>query len=315
LFSSLFTNAAGPLDSFRTYVPWLHRAAGESSHIHPWCFYFHRLLFFHAYRGPVWTEAFILVLAVIGAGAGFIGSRQVRLGPLPGRERGRAVPTPLVKNRLDRADADFIRFLALYTLALTAAYSLIAYKTPWCLLSFWHGMVLLAGVGAAMLLRGLRQRVPQAAVCVLLLGGAGHLAWQAWQLSVPRSSDPANPYVYAHTSANLLELVDQVEALAQASPEGHQVLVKVVAPGNDFWPLPWYLRGFTQVVLLNDLPANPFAPIMIVSAKLEARLEQKPGWIMAGYYQLRPQVFFALYVQSDLWQAYLRKTPPKTDGS
>ncbi len=33
LFSSFFTNAAGPLDSVRAYLPWLHRAEGASPHI------------------------------------------------------------------------------------------------------------------------------------------------------------------------------------------------------------------------------------------------------------------------------------------
>ena len=54
----------------------------------------------------------------------------------------------------------FVRFLALYTFALAAAYSLIAYKTPWCLLSFWHGMILLAGVGAAWLVRRRPHTIP-----------------------------------------------------------------------------------------------------------------------------------------------------------
>jgi hypothetical protein len=34
---------------------------------------------------------------------------------------------------------------------------------------------------------------------------------------------------------------------------------------------------------------------------------------MAGYFQLRPQVFLELYVQLDLWQAYLAQHPPKAD--
>ena len=133
LFSSFFTNASGPLDSIRTYLPWLGRAGGDSPHIHSWSFYLHRLLWFHVAKGPVWTEALIFVLALIGAAAGFI------------------------RKQLGRANASFVRFLAIYTFVLTAVYSLLAYKTPWCLLSFWHGMVLLAGVGAAVLLRHARR--------------------------------------------------------------------------------------------------------------------------------------------------------------
>ena len=169
LFSSFFTNAAGPLDSLRTYLPWLHRAEGASPHIHPWHFYLHRLLFFHVAKGPVWSEALILALAVVGAWAGF------------------------ARKGLAEANASFVRFLALYTFALTAAYSLIAYKTPWCLLGFWHGMILLAGVGAAGLLRRVRQRFLRLALRLLLLAGAAHLGWQAWQASRDLRRRPAEP--------------------------------------------------------------------------------------------------------------------------
>ena len=196
LFSSFFTNAAGPLDSVRTYLPWLHRAGGASPHIHPWSFYLHRLLFFHVAKGPVWSEALILVLAVVGAWAAF------------------------ARKGLADASASFVRFLALYTFALTAAYSLISYKTPWCLLSFWHGMILLAGVGAAALLRSVKQRFLRLALGLLLLAGAGHLAWQARLASMTYAADPRNPYVYAQTSPDLLNLVRQVEALAQVHPQG-----------------------------------------------------------------------------------------------
>jgi uncharacterized protein (TIGR03663 family) len=289
LFSSFFTNPQGLLDSFRTFVPWLNRAGGDSPHIHPWSFYLHRLLFFHAAKGPVWSEALILVLAVVGAWAAF------------------------ARKGLANASASFVRFLALYTFALTAAYSLISYKTPWCLLSFWHGMILLAGVGAAALLRGLKQRFLRLALGLLLLAGAGHLAWQARLANVDCAADPRNPYVYAQTSPDLLNLVRRVESLAKVHPQGRQMLVKVMAPDSDYWPLPWYLRNLKQIGWWDQVAADPFAPVMIVSAKLQAGLDEKKTHVMVGYFQLRPQVFLELYVDLKLWQAYLAKNTPKPD--
>jgi uncharacterized protein (TIGR03663 family) len=286
LFSSFFTNAAGPLDSVRTYLPWLHRAEGASPHIHPWHFYAHRLLFFHVAKGPVWSEALILMLAVIGAWASF------------------------ARKGLADASASFIRFLALYSFGLAAAYSLISYKTPWCLLSFWHGMILLAGVGAAVLLGGMRQRFLRLAVGLLLLAGAGHLAWQARLANVEYAADPLNPYVYAHTSPDLLNLIRQVEALAEVHPQGSQMLVKVMAPDGDYWPLPWYLRNLKQIDWWDQVP---LAPVMIVAANLHAGLDEKKTHVMVGYFQLRPQVFLELYVELKLWQAYLTKNPPKSE--
>jgi uncharacterized protein (TIGR03663 family) len=289
LFSSFFTNAAGPPDSVRTYLPWLHRAEGASPHIHPWNFYLHRLLFFHVARGPVWSEALIFVLAVVGAWTAF------------------------ARKALADASASFVRFLALYTFALTAAYSLISYKTPWCLLSFWHGMILLAGVGAAALRHSAKGQFPRLAVALLLLAGAGHLAWQAQLAGVPYAADPRNPYVYAQTSPDLLNLVRRVEALAQVYPQGRQMRVNVMAPDGDYWPLPWYLRNLKQVGWWDQVPADPFAPVMIISAQFQAGLDEKKTHVMVGYFQLRPQIFLELYVESHLWQAWLAQNPPKPD--
>jgi uncharacterized protein (TIGR03663 family) len=289
LFSSFFTNAAGPLDSVRTYLPWLHRAGGDSPHIHPWSFYLHRLVFFHIAKGPVWSEALILVLAVVGAWAGF------------------------ARKGLGHASASFVRFLALYSFGLAAAYSLISYKTPWCLLSFWHGMILLAGVGAAAVVRSMKHRFLRLALGLVLLAGVGHLAWQARLANGACAADSRNPYVYAQTSPDLLNLVRQVEALTQVHPQGRQMLVKVMASDGDCWPLPWYLRNLKQIGWWDQVLPDPFAPVMIVSASLHAGLDENRTHVMVGYFQLRPQVFLELYVDLNLWQAYLAKNPPKPD--
>jgi hypothetical protein len=62
------------------------------------------------------------------------------------------------------ADARLLRFLAVYACAMALVYSLIPYKTPWCLLGPLHAMILLAGVAAASLLEGLRGRARIVAV-------------------------------------------------------------------------------------------------------------------------------------------------------
>jgi uncharacterized protein (TIGR03663 family) len=289
LFTSFFTNASGPLDSIRTYLPWANRAAGESPHVHPWYFYLQRLLFFHIAPGPTWTEAVIFILALVGGVAGF-------------RRR-----------RLSGAHASFVRFLALYTFLLTAFYSLLAYKTPWCLLSFWHGAILLAGVGAAVLLRSATRKVWRRSIAALLLVGAGHLAWQAWQADTTYAADTRNPYVYAQTSPDLMNLVEQIENLAQVDPRAHKLLIKVISPEGDYWPLPWYLRKFKEVGWWDHIPDDPYAPVMIVAANAHAALDEKKTHLMVRYYQLRPQLFLELYVDLDLWKEWLAHRPPNAD--
>ena len=289
LFSSFFTNRAGPLDAFRTYSPWLSRAGGASEHLHPWYFYLQRLAFFHAPKGPIWSEALILLLACVGSVAAF------------------------TRRALGQANPSFVRFLALFTFVLTAAYSLLSYKTPWCLLNFWLGMLLLAGVGAAVLLRIARFQWARLAMGILLAAGAIQLGAQAWQAANRYAADTRNPYVYAQTHPDLLNLVQKVEAITQVEPRPERTLIKVIAPDDDYWPLPWYLRRFTQTGWYSRLPADPFAPLMIVARQLDARLDESKTHPMVQMFQLRPGVFLELYVEADLWRRYVEKNPaPQT---
>jgi len=283
LFTSFFTNPSGVFDSVRSYMPWLHRAGGHSPHIHPFNFYLERLAFFHQGHGPVWSEGLILLLALVGALAAVTG-------------RGLAT-----------TEIPVARFIALYTILLTLTYSAISYKTPWCMLSFLHGMILSAGIGAGALLRVFNRRWMQAAISSLLVLGAAHLVWQAWLASYVYESDRRNPYVYAQTVPDIIELVDQVKALSKLHPDGDQMLLKVMVPESDYWPLPWYLRQFKRVGWWDHLPEDPYAAVMIVGAKFCPSLDakSKPSWTGLGIYGLRPGALMQLYVQADLWQRYM----------
>lgn len=280
-FTSFFTNASGPLDALRTYLPWLNRAGGASPHIHPWHFYLERLLWFHQGRGPVFSEAVIVILAGVGLVAAL---------------RGRG---------LGDAQLSCVRFVAFYTVLLTGAYSVISYKTPWCLMGFLHGMILLAGVGAAVVLRWPRHGWLRAVAGLGLVIAAGHLAWQAWQVSYELPADRRNPYAYAQTAPDIFELVEKVQAIARVHPDGDRMLIKVMAPDGDYWPLPWYLRQFPDVGWWDTVPKDPFAPVMIVGASLGGGLKSMTAYNTAGLFSLRPTVFVELHVESALWKRYL----------
>jgi uncharacterized protein (TIGR03663 family) len=289
-FTSFFTHLSGPIDALRTYVPWLKRAGGDSPHIHPWSFYLERIAFFKEGKGPAWSEGLILLLALLGAIAS-------------------------LSNRASPADHGLARFLTFYTILLTAAYSLIAYKTPWCLLGFLHGMILLAGIGMAVALRSIRSRAGQAVLSLALLGAAAHLGWQAWRASYVFPADRRNPYVYAQTVPDILRLVAEVQEIAKTDPDPSQMLIKVMAPEADYWPLPWYLRQFKRVGWWDRVPSDPYAPVMIVGAGLHAAFDDKSdkAWPMVGLFELRPKTFLELYVKSELWERYIQARPRPKD--
>jgi hypothetical protein len=141
------------------------------------------------------------------------------------------------------------------------------------------------------------------------------LSWQAWRASVVYPTDRRNPYVYAQTVPDLLNLVGRAEGLARVAPAGYQTVVKIIAPDSDYWPLPWYLRRFKHLGWYEKLPDDPFAPIMIVASKLNARLDDRSGrkWIMAGLAEMRPGKYFELYVELELWKKYVETLPREKD--
>ncbi|HEX3989052.1 MAG TPA: flippase activity-associated protein Agl23 [Verrucomicrobiae bacterium] len=291
-FSSFFTNAAGLIDAVRTYIPWIRRAGGQTIHAHSWVFYFHRLIWFRNAGGPVGTEVFIAILAMIGFFVALFGPPRL-----------------------------FPRLLAFYTFWLTLIYTGLAYKTPWCLLGFYHGAILLAGIGAASILRAAKSTPIKAVAVLALLIGTAQLGWQTWRenfgtdhAGVAYCSSPKNPYVYSQTSPDVLQLVNTVDAIAHVSTNGYNTEVEVMAP-QSYWPLPWYLRRFTRAGYWDEIPKQSLAPIMIVSTDLHAAFDERPGktHLMAGFYQLRPNVFMELYVAVPLWSAYVKTLPPEKD--
>ena len=298
-FSSFFTNPAGVVDAFAAYGPSPHRASGVSMHVHPWNFYFERLLFYRANGGPLWSEGLVVALAAVGFAAG-----------LAGRSLG-------------SANVALVRVIAFYTAWMTLIYTVLPYKTPWCLLGFFYGMILLAGVGASALVRLCKPPLLKGAMAVLLVVVTAQLGWQAWRSNyatdnggVPYCDSPKNPYVYSQTAPDIFRLMRTVEALARVAPAGYDTVVEVMSPDAiSYWPLPWYLRRFKAVGFWDKIPAQPPAPIMIVSTGLHAGFDERPKrtHLMAGYFELRPNVFYELYVNVDLWEQYIKTRTPEKD--
>jgi uncharacterized protein (TIGR03663 family) len=293
LFSAFFTNLSGPLDSFRSYFRWGQHAMGENPHVQPWYFHLKTLLYAKYENLPVWTEALIPALALVGLVSGF------------------------TRRGLGTAHAGLVRFLAFYTVVLTAIYAVIPYKTPWCLLGFLHGMTLLAGVGAVVLVRSVPWLPLKLLAGVLLLAGVGHLGWQACRANHRFASDSRNPYNYSQTAPDTVEMAKRIEELADLSPEGRAMLVQVVAPGSDYWPLPFYLRRLRNVGYWAELPGDLDAPVIVIAPSLdqEATRRLKSAYAPPQYKGLRPSVPLLLYVRQDLWDAYRARIGTRSPAS
>ncbi len=294
LFSSFFSNPRGPLDSLLTYAHYLPRAEGEGSvaaHNQPWYYYLSLLLYTYRQVGPRWNEALTLGLALVGIIA--------------------VLKQPATANNTDRTPAPqaplFRRFLVFYALTATLLYALIPYKTPWNLLVFYHGLVLLAGIGAATLIRLGRWRIIQAALCILLLAGVAHLASQSRQGNFTYHADTRNPYVYAHPSTALHRLTRRIEEIAAVSDHGKATHINIIRLDGDYWPLPWYLRRYTRVGWWHQIPEKPDAAIILAAPQLHNILQETlQDDYFIEFHSLRPEIPLHTFIRKDLWDAFMK---------
>jgi predicted membrane-bound mannosyltransferase len=266
--------------AFRHYF---ERSGGDGSaalHQHPWYYYLKMLCYTKDAPGPWWSEGLILALATVGIITSV-------------RGRGPAA-----------IDPELAFFLALYTLCMTVAYAIIPYKTPWNMLGFLHGLILMAGIGTGTVFHRLPHISVRAVFAGLFLLGAAQLAAQAVRANFRFCADPRNPYVYAHSVPDVVRLARRITELAALHPDGSSLRIHFITP--DYWPLPYYLRKLQRVGYWNEIPPTPDAPVIVANADLEQTLESLlRDRYHTEFYGLRPDVLLVLNVRQDLWDRYL----------
>ncbi len=301
LFSNFFQNPKAIADSYATYFGYANRAEG-SGHEKPW-FYYLQLLTYRKMDGNfVWSEAFVLGLAVLGILAAFC------------------------RRTLPPEQKRFLRFLSIYALATIAIYSVIPYKTPWSIMAFLHAAILLAGAGACSLFVFARFLPLRALAVVGLAFGSWQLFQQTLRANFPSKSgrlhlyadEDRNPYLYSHTTRRLLQkIVEPMDTLANLHPEGKAMPILVVHP-ESAWPLPWYFRSFTRVGYFPDLAALPDpvdAPVLIIDADLAPELEARfKADYASSYVNLREDSVLTLYIERSLFERLIASRSKSTDN-
>ena len=296
-YSAFFTDPAGILDSVRTYAAYLDRAAQNQLHDHPWYYYLDILTYFEGFEKLTWNEDFVVVFALLGFVFAVTGK----------------FTSPI--------NSGLIRFIAFYTLIMTLIYSAIPYKTPWCLLGFLHGMILLAAVGIIAFFRFMHYRLSRIiAIILVVVFGLLSPVLQTCLGNFRFYADPSNPYVYAHTTSDIFRMVRSIEEVSKTHPDGKNMYIQVICSGSDYWPLPWYLRFFPNISWQSRVDDSaPIAQVIIVSPGLESDLSRKlyevppPGQkdlyvpLFESFMELRPHVELRCFVAKDLWDKYQAK--------
>jgi len=170
-----------------------------------------------------------------------------------------------------------MRVAAVYPVALFLLYSLIPYKTPWCMLTVLEA---LAFAVAFLLYAEPRERpasrtraksaAPLFFTAVLFLATFAFQTEGVWRMSTLPEREAA-PWDYATASPEVEQLAERVRRALVSEPAKSAA---VILPREDTWPLPWYLRdvkdrvgywepGTNIVETLAALKDKPFAAIVV----------------------------------------------------
>jgi uncharacterized protein (TIGR03663 family) len=202
-YSGCFLDFSSLPGLWETFLHWFHTGtAGASGHEKPWDYWF-TLLF--RYEWP----------ALLGVAAAL-------LSLLPGTPKA-------------------LRALAFYGLGTLAAYSLIAYKTPWCLIVIQWPFMVLAGCGIDWALRRLDGWIAGTGAALLL----GHSALACGWINFREATNENEPYVYVQTLPEIRLLVDPLRTLARRDPMAFHLPGYLV--GTEMHPLTWLLGDFTRL--------------------------------------------------------------------
>jgi uncharacterized protein (TIGR03663 family) len=263
LYSSFFTNfPQGLTDSLATFAIWTQ--TGGQTQVQPLQQYL------------VWMAQADAPILVLGAIGGLIAAI--------------------------RAPSRLWVFIGLWALGVTAAYSLISYKTPWIALNMLLPLALLGGLTIDTIARWVRVRdlrIPGRVVASVALAAAlGVSTYQSIDLNYRHYADETYPYVFVHSTPEIFDLLSDIERYSEKAGTGKDTGVVVVSP--DYWPLPWYLRDYPKAGFYGQIVDTEEAMVL-------ANVNQEPDlgrfadrYTKTRTYRLRPGVDLVLYVRNEL---------------
>jgi uncharacterized protein (TIGR03663 family) len=183
-------------------------------------------------------------------------------------------------------------FLLIYALIIFVIYSAIPYKTPWLAFNFYLPLAIFAGIAIEKILRRSKTIFTKTvfSICTLLFAVAIFHDTQKWIFQKP--ADEKNPYAYAHTSEDLLQLPARLAEMAQ---QNKIMNPKIAIVANDAWPLPWYLRKFSQVGFWQPDQKIPSADFFITSPEAAQKMDAQLKTFRPEFFGIRPNVLIILW--------------------
>jgi len=177
-----------------------------------------------------------------------------------------------------------LRYLAIYSLGVLFAYSIVPYKTPWCVISIiWPFLFF----GAA-LIEFVAKRFNRLVAVLVGVPLFAHAAWKSYDLNVIRYDNPKERYVYVQTLREYHKFVDPILEKGAKDPALKGEMSGLVLLSS-YFPIPWVLGDFPNIgyyTKFDSWPDKLDADFIAVEADKADELEKrlKEGYFKADFH-------------------------------
>lgn len=300
-YSSFFTNLQGPLDSITSYQHQIKRGLGQTefeehytsgiAHSKPVSYYVNTLIgnypkklsstfrsIFKNSPDRSITELIFFILPFMGL---------FYLKP----------QAPIFKRT-------YLLGLS-YSLILLLTYSLIPYKTPWCLLSFLLGFMFTSAISLQFIIKDwqLKRSKLFALISLLMIVDLGR------QASIINHENfcvtDKNPYAYVQPYYDVESLSERIHQLAKLDGRDRDMPIHFLT--SEYWPMPWYLKGFSKIGYWENVEPDldfPNCPVIITTpdrTQLIAKLEKTHTSEFRGR---MPGYNYLVFYKNELWNQF-----------
>jgi uncharacterized protein (TIGR03663 family) len=290
-YSGTFYHWNGLKDLFRTFHAWFETGSSGHGHEKPWYYW---LSLIARYEWPVCGGLILCAFSLL-------------------------------------FQAFAMRFLAVIGVGTFMAYSIIHYKTPWCIVSIIWPLLFVFG-GFVLLVPRTRLVASSVLASIVLIVSLSFAIWlnffrcssfieanwdskpvftrrapflnaQALTTNV-REFFHAEPYVYVQTYNDIYKLTTPLLELAHRNPRFYHLVGHIIRPSP--YPLPWILGDFPQVGYYehDNNPAKLDADFLLVE---DSKIDQVEKQLHDSYFTerltIRPyQDTSKLYLRASLFQ-------------
>jgi uncharacterized protein (TIGR03663 family) len=163
-----------------------------------------------------------------------------------------------------------LRYTAIMAGGVLVAYSIIPYKTPWCIISMLWPFYLTLAASLGELADALKKKSVAWLVMSPLL--AVSLMF-CLRLNFKKFTDDSEPYVYVQTYEGIYDFTRPLMALASKDPANYHLGGLILL--DSYYPLPWMLGDFTGVGYFGKTqkPGEWNAPFLVAEKSRDAEIE------------------------------------------